>query len=601
VQPSNRVDWLIAAGVLALAMLVRLTFLFSSPDRAWPHSIWYEGDAPEWVHFASALNQGRDYEFNLPMRSPAVAYLLHWMSPKTGPGGALDGPFTPFKIWWCGLSAIACALSYLAFRCSFDRRISAIGAGLCVFSFGSYITATSLNNETLYTFLISIIALLTFKWLAHPRWWIAAALGLAHGLAMLVRAEHLLLLIMSIGYMSLPIVSRVARSSASPLMANSQSAAAGLATIVVVAIATCLPWSIRGSLATQRFNAVSAEAPDYDRVQPRWTPEARAMIESLPAFARQGNFQFITYLASQARKSTVTVEDVNAFFNHRFGYVPEPLPSWTLLSLKGPLDFALANDPRSGGEFSKIALATRDDPDPSVSFGRPDHLRIINHGYEVGFNSIRSDIPAWLNLVGLKLIHFMDGVTLGFTAHNAPVGREGLRRPIDLMTTPPEQSQPIGRRVVAWSWRFIVVGLLATGLALSAIRRTGGFWMTIILSKLVVTILFYGYARQAVSILPAFFIFVGVALDWMIARAGWPGHHDWRPRIGTLACLAAALAMDFHAAIQHTRYAPAESVTPAPQWGAGAFESYKSIHLRAAGSATNASPQSAQPPEQAGR
>ena len=86
--PNPASDWKWAAAITLLALLLRLAFLFGSPDRAWPHSIWYEGDAPLWVEYAAALDKGEAFEFNLPIHPPGVAYPLSWFYPgvRTGAG-----------------------------------------------------------------------------------------------------------------------------------------------------------------------------------------------------------------------------------------------------------------------------------------------------------------------------------------------------------------------------------------------------------------------------------------------------------------------------------------------------------------------------------
>ena len=141
-----RRDWQTASGIFILALLVRLLFLFTSPDRTWPHSIFYEGDAPTWAEWAHALDEGKPFELDLPLRSPAVAYLLHWIHP-----GILQGPFTPHKALWCVFTSLACSLIYLACAMSLNRRVGLLAAGMYTFSFGSYVLSTTLNNEAPYT------------------------------------------------------------------------------------------------------------------------------------------------------------------------------------------------------------------------------------------------------------------------------------------------------------------------------------------------------------------------------------------------------------------------------------------------------------------
>ena len=145
----DALDVVLAGAAALLALLTRLAFLLGAPDRAWPHSILYEGDAPVWVAWARALEAGQPFEFDLPLRTPGVAYLLHWLS-----SGEIAAPFIGWKVVWCIMSAATCGLAYLAFRRVFARRASLIATALLVFSYGSLLTATSLNNETPYTLVL---------------------------------------------------------------------------------------------------------------------------------------------------------------------------------------------------------------------------------------------------------------------------------------------------------------------------------------------------------------------------------------------------------------------------------------------------------------
>lgn len=554
----NRRDWLIAAIVLAMALGLRWIFLFTSPDRAWPHSVFYEGDAPVWVEWANALDRGEAFEFDLPLRSPAVAFLLSWIHP-----GLIEGSLTPFKALWCMFTALAAPLVYLAVRMQFSRRIAFIAAALYTFSFGSHVLSTSLNNEAIYTLLLMLVVLFTLRFARSPSFGIAMILGALHGLAMLTRFEHLLLLGLMILYSAGILFARSAES-------NRFTGALRLAVVVIAAVVVCLPWSIRGSLATQRFNTISADVPDYEHASPPWSVEAREFLDSLPAFAREGNFRFITHLAQLDGKALVAKDDVIAFFTQRFNYVPEPLSHWTLLSLKGPVDFALANHPAAGGGFSKAALMMPGETDPTIRFGRPDHLCLFNEGYTIGWQYITADFGGWLGRVATKLGNFFDGATLGLTSRNLPPGLEGTRRPVDLVTSDK-----------ALVWRALIFILIGSGALLCIIRRQGGIWLLIIVYKLIVTILFYGYARQAASILPAFFVLIAVAIDQAVI---WIGS-VWKPQ-ARLAAIAASLALVILVAIDISGsiWRPTISVSGTfrftPRWGEEAFESFETIRLK---------------------
>ncbi|MHC5023986.1 MAG: glycosyltransferase family 39 protein, partial [Planctomycetota bacterium] len=180
-ESDLRTDRVLAALIALVALSSRLMYLFGAPDRAWPHAARYEGDAPSWIVWARALRSGAPYEFDLPLRPPGVAYLLHWLDP-----GTIGPSFLGWKIAWCAVSAATCGLAYLAFRRGFPRRAALIACGLLVFSYGSALTATSLNNETLYTFLLVLLVWGTLDFNTRPRIALGIALGVGHGLATLL-------------------------------------------------------------------------------------------------------------------------------------------------------------------------------------------------------------------------------------------------------------------------------------------------------------------------------------------------------------------------------------------------------------------------------
>jgi hypothetical protein len=556
-----------SAIAFGFALLVRLLFLLSSPDRSWPHSAYYEGDAPQyWVRWATALEEDKPFEFDLPLRSPAVAYLMHWI-----PGG--HDNFLTMKILWCVISAMTCGLAYLSFARIFSHRVALIASTLCIFSFGLNVTATSLNNETLYTFMLTAIMLGHFEMLRQPRWWIALAVGGAHGIATLIRPEHSLLLVL----ISLATLVLWPRESRPKFMAR----VAIIGMMMLSSIVICLPWSISGSIATHRFNTIAENLPDYDQSPIRWTPEARQFLDSLPAFTRDGTFKFMNALAQASQARQIDRDDLQRLFDQRFGYTPEPLSEFAFISLKGPFDFVLANHRNSTGGFTRSVLQNPNDPPDAmqnVAFGRPDHLRLFNHGYSIGWNMIRSDFNGWLQLVARKLSIFAEGLTLGFTAHNPPYGREGVRRPIDLMTPFPDASKSFA----GGTFRMLFIALLCIG-ALSTFalpkqqRSFAAFWLLIIIYKLLIVIAFYGYARQAVSIAPALYLFIALGINWFLQFLP-ESLVKLLPPIG-FAIVAALLMTDVHAAWTNTLPEIRPVQTDTPQWGERTFQSFELIEI----------------------
>src|SRR5688500_1690004 len=94
-----------AAGVglaaFAFALLLRVLFLWTTPDAAWAHSAFFKGDAHVWLAYASALRTGEPFELGLPLRPPGTAYLLAavWDGRPENVRG--------LRLLWAGLGALS--------------------------------------------------------------------------------------------------------------------------------------------------------------------------------------------------------------------------------------------------------------------------------------------------------------------------------------------------------------------------------------------------------------------------------------------------------------------------------------------------------------
>jgi hypothetical protein len=539
-----------AVAIFAAALALRLLFLFRSADAAWPHSALYEGDAPVWARWAKALGRGEPFEFDLPMRPPGMAWLLRWL-------GADAVPFTGTKVLWCAISAATVALLWLVLARWFTRRAAWIAAALLAVSFGSFELATSLNNEAPYALLVTAIVGATLAWCDRPQWRWALALGLLNGAALLLRAEHALLVVLLLAYGAWRV-----RGAAGLARAAAQAVLAG-----AVALACCVPWMVRSHEAAQRFNTVPMQQAPYRTATPRWTPEAEAYMESLPAFVRADNFAMMSMLGQKGGAATVQEADVRGFFAQGWGYVPEPVADWSLVSMKGGLDFALANHPLADGGFTRAGLGDVQSAAPEFAFARPSHLRMLNHGYAMGWEWIAADPGRWRLLVREKLQRFADGITLGLFVSDWPYAGLHERRPVDVVT--PVRGQ-------AYWWQALVLALLAGGTVAALRVRGGGSWVLVVLYKVLVTVAFYGYARQATSIAPATFAVIALGIDaaigMVMARPGaglrWAG-----AAIGVALVAAAAWSAWLPPSVGIRTLRPEGKMMTAPEWGEGAFES----------------------------
>lgn len=558
-----RRDAWIAASVFAVALLVRLLFLFTWPDRAWPHSLWYEGDATVWAEWAGALSRGEVFESGLPLRSPAVAYLLHW----AGLGGwPVD--YTAPKVVWCTASALGCALAYLAFARVASRRAALLGAGYLVFSFASYVQSVSLNGEALYTPLLVLIVLGTHRMLERPGWLMAAGLGVAHGVAILVRAEHQLLVVVLIAAAGWSAWTRRAERG------HLRNAVIRTGALVAVGVCVCLPWSVRGSLAIAEYNRTGPPVR-YAASEPAWAPAGRAFLEDLPAFCRAELHEYVSFVARSEGTAEVSEARAREIILRQFGYLPEPLTTPVFVSNQGALAFALANHPEARGGFSKAALDARFNPDPTLNPALPTHLQLLNHGYRVGLGWIIDDPWRWTKNAVAKLGMFAEGATQGLSAANLPLGRAGVRRPVDQFTAEGEAWRAV-------PWRVALACVFITGIWAAARAGRGGLWAIVIVYKIAVAVLFFGYARQAASILPAFAFFLGLGLDawlgWAITRVRIPVSGCW---IAAGIIAAGLLSVDAYRFVRPVRPQVTGPVTDDERWGPGAFVAFRQIRIRA--------------------
>jgi hypothetical protein len=560
-----RLDRWIALAIFAATLALRLMFLLRSPDAGWPHSTLYEGDAPVWVQWAAQVRAGQPFEDDLAFRTPGVSFPLAWL-------GLTTPPFTTAKVLWCVMSAATPAALWLVMARRFSRLAAAVAVTLLALGFGSFAIATSLNNETPYALLLTLLAGATLSWTDRPATWKAVAIGLMHGLAMLLRAEHLLLMWMLLAFMAW----RWWRATPRHRAGAWQCAIALGATLL-----TCLPWSLRGHAAAERFNTV-APAIDFASARPRWTPEAIDALQRLPAFARASNFAFISHLGLRGGWPAVDAPDVAAFFEREWAYAPEPIDTWCLVSFKGALDFAASNHPKADGGFSRAALSDSHDRDPPFNLARPSHLQLVNHGWRLGWRWIAADPGRWLSLEGEKLRRFGDGITLGLGPSDWPHAPRMIRQSVDIATP---------RRGDAVTWEVILSGLLLLGLITTWRTSDGGIWLLVLAYRIAVVLLFYGYARHAVSIAPALDAMIGIGVAWVATLAAaaitarWPRATVALPALGiallTAATTTCAIAC-WNPPIWKTRPAMVgDRLNPSPEWGTDAFEAVDPVALDA--------------------
>ncbi|MFQ5351201.1 MAG: hypothetical protein ACE5EG_12230, partial [Thermoanaerobaculia bacterium] len=449
--------WLTLA-VFAVALAVRLLFWQATPDRAWPHSVLYKGDAVVWTDYATSLARGADFEAGLPLRPPGNAYLLRWLGVdgRQDVGGA--------KLAWCVLGAAVAAIFYRAALAAFGSAV-ALAVGLwSALSTGLLMLSTSLNNENPYLVLVGLILLAAPRLAAQPSPGRLLAWGGLHGLACLVRVEHLLFALAAFGWLA------VVRWREGPAKLGMQR----LAKLAVPsAIGFCVvlaPWHLSAWETIGEFNRVEAELPAaveaaQRRIEEategiRWTSEALAARDRLPAFARRaaGNFVAATVLIRGGRE--VGAGELT-ILEEAFGSRPRALPSHPFVALYGPLNFYLANRDGAPAGFDPDGLDRRPSlaggidrypqallaglPPRDLNFAYPPHVEVVTDGYRLGWRWIRAHPSEFLRLAVARLDVAWRGAALGWTGRGLPWGLAGERRAVDLTV-------PGGTGFALWRW-----------------------------------------------------------------------------------------------------------------------------------------------------
>lgn len=556
----------IPIGIALSAIAVRGGFLWGSPDRAWPHSALYEGDAPLWIQFARSIRDGTSFEMGIPIHAPGMAWLLRWIAPIGN-----DASFLATKLMMSGLGCVNCLMAATLARRVAGATAGAICGLLCAASFGLAVQSATLNNETPYTFLL-LMALLMLRRTGRPRAGRAALWGAVNALAAFLRPEHVLIFVILIAY------SLSRRESSSQPVPRRGIGLALLSVSVFVLIP--LPMSYQSYQAITQFNTVEPSPVGFATLGIRWTDEARETINGFPAFAREPNARMLSALAKQRGHSEVTQPFIEQWLTEETQYTPEPLSAITFLSSQGPLAFALANNADADGGFSTRLLDTvmgAPAPDGAVSvndfsFANPRHLRLYQHGYFAGLKYIYLNPVAAMSLAGRKLANFMSGIASGLTLWNLPTGVTGVRRPVDQLAADLSD-------VKLWSLLLLTLTMVGVFTALS--RRVGGTLLVVIAGKLLITCAFFGYARQGVATLPLVYVFVAMGFERLfISPFVQPGAalEQLGRRIFLGAC-AVVITSSLWLGGRGWSYDIFGQAVPAPQWGNSAFESHQPLRI----------------------
>jgi hypothetical protein len=149
-------------------------------------------------------------------------------------------------------------------------------------------------------------------------------------------------------------------------------------------------------------------------------------------------------------------------------------------------------------------------PPPDLTLVYPPHVRLVNEGYRIGWRWIAERPGRSLRLVWRKLTLFWAGAATGFGGANFPLGLTGVRRGVD-MVTPDEGFLP-------GAWQLGVLALTILGISLALRHDALAPWLLFLASKVVATVLFFGYARQGACVIPVVALCLALATE-RFARA----------------------------------------------------------------------------------
>ena len=189
----------------------------------------------------------------------------------------------------------------------------------------------------------------------------------------------------------------------------------------------------------------------------------------------------------------------------------QPLGPWVTVSFRGPLNFALANNARSDGSYSRRILASAG-RSSTLDLLDPGHRDLLNHGYSWGRLFVRSHPAGAAALAGRKLVLYARGFRTGFTGRDLPLGLPGERRSLDLYTP------SLG------GVELVVLALVAAGLVV-----LGGEALLLLVplaGTALISLLWTGQAKDAAALLPLVLILALGVLRRVFPRAeralGWP-------------------------------------------------------------------------------
>lgn len=448
VRPG-RTDLWWALGLTVLAWVHRLAFLKSNLDWDWPYTIFYEGDSETFYEYARSLLNGRLYDNGIPFHPPGFAWVLAFIHSLVGAGAGRERvPFFAVKVVMALIGSLPVGLLHLLVKPYLGRAVALVAALLCAWSFGLYVIGVAPVTEGTYLTLLMLCLLLWTRRLEHP-------LSIPD-----VRPggwKSALVLGLLLGFLALV------------------RAEATLLAVILVAVGL-LPWLRSRNAAGLR-------------------PWAIVLLGWALA------------VAPWAIRNALHLSEMN---DRLAGQLAEPLPRFVPLTIYGPVNLALANNPRANGTFSREFLASKAQSGV-LDLKDPQHLEFILHGNRIAFDWIRKNPGDFVRLVLRKWTLFFSAWKLGWTQWDWPGGLNGTRLPVDVFTPDSGAGWGLGLPLAC-------LGLLCCLATPGAPRRWTVIVLLLTLAGMITTGLFFGYVRQGLLDLPFWLTLTAAALVWIGER-----------------------------------------------------------------------------------
>jgi hypothetical protein len=314
-------DLRIAAGITLLAWIQRLIFLRSNRDVAWPYTFFYEGDSEVFYSYARDLLAGRLYDHGIPFHPPGFAWFLAFLHSLLGAGSAsAQVPHVAVKSVMALLGSLALGLLYLLARPYVGRTVALVGAFLGIFHFGLDILSIAPVTESFYLVLLLLALLVWTRRFEHP-------LAVPESERKPGGAGWSVVLGLLLGALALT------------------RAEAALVAVLLVSIGLMGLLGSRWSWAALRPWALVA-------------------------------LGWIAIVTPWTIRNAVRLDAVNEEYA---GQTSEPLPTFVPLTLYGPINLALANNPMASGGFSRDFM-TSQAQNPGLDLKDPQHVEFILPG-----------------------------------------------------------------------------------------------------------------------------------------------------------------------------------------------------------------------------